>query len=120
MSLERDLAFLEAFSVGRERSSPTIRISSGAPRWAALAPANPNLRAAVAHLLSRKYAFTRRAVPEIRAALGLDDAAVKRAYRRQHGVELETLYAAQVGLADWLRWGWARSRPGSIRSHRSG
>src|SRR5262249_45292601 len=35
------------------------------------------------------------------------DDAVKRAYRRQHGVELDTLYTAQVGVADWLRWGWA-------------
>ena len=107
-SRERDLAFLEAFSVGREPPvKPTIQdLERYAPRWAALVPANPSLRAAVAHLLARKYAFTRRAVPEIRAALGLDDDAVKRAYRRQHGVDLETLYAAQVGIVDWLRWAW--------------
>ena len=97
----------EAFSVGREPPvKSTIQdLERYAPRWAALVPANPSLRAALAHLLARKYTFTRRAVPEIRAALGLDDEAVKRAYHRQHRVDLETLYAAQVGLADWLRWG---------------
>jgi len=108
-SHERDLAFLEAFSIGREPPvKPTIQdLERYAPRWAALVPANPSLRAAVAHLLARKYTFTRRSVPKIRAALALDDDAVKRAYRRQHGVELDTLYTAQVGVADWLRWGWA-------------
>src|SRR5215467_5704117 len=74
-SRERDFAFLEAFSVGREPPvKPTIQdLERYAPRWASLVPANPSLRAAVAHLLARKYAFTRRAVPGIRVALGLDD-----------------------------------------------
>src|SRR5215475_10656896 len=92
-SYERDLAFFEAFSIGREPPvKPTIQdLERYVPRWAALVPANPSLRAAVAHLLTRKYAFTRRAAPEIRAALGLDDDAVKRAYRWQNGVELETV-----------------------------
>src|SRR5262245_39057937 len=108
-SHERDLVFLEAFSIGREPPvKPTIQdLERYAPRWAALVPANPGLRAAVAHLLARKYTFNRRSVPKIRAALALDDDAVKRAYRRHHGVELDTLYTAQVGIADWLRWGWA-------------
>src|SRR5215510_7069389 len=62
---ERDLAFLGAFSVGREPPvKPTIQdLERYAPRWAALVPANPSLRPAVAHLLTRKYAFTRRAAP---------------------------------------------------------
>jgi len=74
-SHERDLAFLEAFSIGREPPvKPTIQdLERYAPRWAALVPANPSLRAAVAHLLARKYRFTRRSVPKIRASLALDD-----------------------------------------------
>ena len=109
VSRERDLAFLEAYSMGREPPvTPTIQdLERYAAQWAALIPANPAVRAGLAHLLGRKYTFTRQAVPEIRAALGLDDDAVKRAYRRQHGADLETLYAAQVGLGDWLRWVWA-------------
>src|SRR5262249_53206268 len=109
VSRERDLAFLEAFSMGREPPvRPTIQdLEHYAPQWAALVPANPAVRAGVVHLLRRKYTFTRRAVPELRKALGLDDDAVKRAYRRQYGADLETLYTAQVGPSDWLRWAWA-------------
>jgi hypothetical protein len=109
VSRERDLAFLEAFSMGREPPvRPTIQdLERYAPQWDALVPANPGVRAGVAHLLGRKYTFTRQAVPGIRAALGLDDAAVKRAYRRQYEADLETLFAAQVGPRDWLRWAWA-------------
>ncbi len=108
-SRERDLAFFEAFSAGREPPvAPTIQaLERYAAQWAPLVPANPGLRAAVAHLLGRKYAFTREAVPGIREALGLDDDAVRRAYRRQHGVELETIYAAQIEVRAWLPWAWA-------------
>ncbi|MGH7366593.1 MAG: hypothetical protein ACREK9_09305 [Candidatus Rokuibacteriota bacterium] len=108
-SRERDLAFFEAFSAGREPPvAPTIRdLEWHAARWAPLVPPNPGLRAALAHLLGRKYAFTRSAVPGIREALGLDGDAVGRAYRRQYGVELETLYAAQLRVVDWLPWAWA-------------
>src|SRR5215470_16315797 len=79
-SRERDLAFVEAFSMGREPPvAPTIQdLERYAAQWARLVPANPAVRAAVAHLLGRKYRFTRRAVPEIRTALGLDDDTVKR------------------------------------------
>ncbi len=106
---ERDLAFFEAFSAGREPPvAPTIRdLERHAPRWAPMVPANPEVRAAVAYLLGRKYVFTRRAVPGIRAALGLDDDAVRRAYRRQHGAGIDTLYAAQLRPVDWLPWAWA-------------
>jgi amino acid permease len=106
---ERDLAFVEAFSMGREPPvTPTIQdLERYAARWAGLVPANPAVRAAVAHLLGRKYTFTRPAVPAIRAALGLDDDAVRRAYHRQQGVQLDTLFAAQVRPVDGLRWAWA-------------
>jgi hypothetical protein len=106
---ERELAFVEAYGAGREPPvKPTIRdLERYAARWAALVPANPAVRAGVAHLLGRKYVFTRKAVPALRAALGLDDEAVRRAYRRQHGAEAETLYAAQVRVVDWLPWAWA-------------
>ena len=71
---ERDLAFLEAFTLGREPPlRPSIQdLERYAPQWADLVPANPRLRAALAHLLGEKYTFTRQEVPGIRAALGLD------------------------------------------------
>jgi hypothetical protein len=108
-SRERDLAFFEAFSAGREPPvAPTVRdLERHAARWAPLVPPSPGLRAALAHLLGRKYTFTRRAVPGIRQALGLDDDAVGHAYRRQYGVDVETVYAAQLRMVDWLPWAWA-------------
>ncbi|HXH84828.1 MAG TPA: hypothetical protein VNN07_18110 [Candidatus Tectomicrobia bacterium] len=109
MERERDLAFLEALSGGREPPvRPTIRdLERHAEDWAPLVPPNAALRAATAHLLGRKYQFTREAVPGIRTALGLDDEAVRRAYRRQHGVDLDTIYAAQPRLLDAVAWAWA-------------
>src|SRR5919202_601072 len=86
-SRERDLAFIEAFALGKEPPlRPTIQdVERHAPRWAHLVPENPRLRAAVAHLLGQKYAFSAHAVPGLRAALSLDAEAVQRAYQRLYG-----------------------------------
>jgi hypothetical protein len=50
---QRDLAFLEAFALGRDPPlRPTIQdLEHHAPQWATLIPDNPNLRAALAHFL---------------------------------------------------------------------
>ena len=50
---ERELAFLEAFALGREPIvRPTIQdVERHAPGWAYLVPDNPRLQAAVAHRL---------------------------------------------------------------------
>jgi hypothetical protein len=79
---ERDLAFLGDFALGRGPSlRPTIQdLGRYAPRWAQLAPQNPRLLAAIAHLLGRKCRFTCEDIPGIRAALGLDGEAVPRAF----------------------------------------
>jgi hypothetical protein len=106
---ERDLAFLEAFALGRDPPRrPTIQdLEQHARAWAELAPDNPPVRAAVAHLLGRKYAFAERAVPGIRAALGLDEPTVRDAYERLYGRPLEAIYAPGDTPADRLRWAWA-------------
>lgn len=103
---ERELAFLEAFAFGREPPlRPTIQdVERHAPEWASLVPENPRVQAAIAHRLGQKYAFTSRAVPGIRAALGLDTEAVQRAYRRLYGRPLATIYAPWVTLTERLRW----------------
>jgi hypothetical protein len=104
----RDLTFLEAFSGGREPPG-TLRIQDlerFAPQWAPLVPAQPPLRAAVAHMLGRKYRFTHADVARVRAALGLDDEAVQRAYRRQYREELSAIYAARTRPIDRLRTAW--------------
>lgn len=105
----RDLVFLEAFTEGREPPlTPTIHdLERFAPRWAPLVPPNAAIRAAMAHMLGRKYTFTRAAVPRLRAAMGLDDDAVAAAYRRQYREDLAGIYAARLGIAQRLRVVWS-------------
>src|SRR5581483_245837 len=68
---EREQAFLEALARRRELPlRPTIQdLERYAPHWAALVPANPRLRAALAQRLGQKYCFARDDVPSLRAAL---------------------------------------------------
>ena len=116
---ERDLAFLEAFTLGRDPPlRPTIQhLERHAPQWAPLAPENPRVRAAVAHMLGQKYDFTYQAVPGIRAALGLDEEAVQQAYQRLYRKPLETIFKPRATPTDRLRWafaaltGWLESLP---------
>lgn len=103
---QRDLAFLEAFALGREPPlRPTIQdLERHAPEWRLLVPDNADLRASVAHLLADKYVFTSTSVPSLRAALGLDDPAVQRAFARRYGRSLETIYRPRVKWNERLRW----------------
>ncbi len=105
---ERDLAFLEAFALGRNPPlRPTIQdLERHAPQWAPLVPENPRVRAALAHLLGQKYTFTYQAVPGIRAALGLNEEAVQQAYYCLYRKPLENIYAPQFKPVDRLRWAW--------------
>ncbi|MGH7797221.1 MAG: hypothetical protein ACREQ2_20375 [Candidatus Binatia bacterium] len=103
---ELDLEFVEAFTLSREPPMrPTIRhLERHAEKWAHLVPENPRLRAAVAHLLAEKYLFTYRAVPGIRASLGLDRPDVKKAYAGHYDRTLETIFAPGVSLIERFRW----------------
>lgn len=107
-TIERDLAFLEAFALGREPPlRPTIQdIERYAPQWASLVPDNPQIRAALTHLLGQKYKFTYESVPEIRASLGLDEESVARAYSRLYRKPLEKLFASRTPLVEKLLWSW--------------
>ena len=103
---ERDLAFLEAFALGNSPPlHPTIQhLERYAVQWTPLVPENPRLKAAVAHALSQKYTFTYQAVPNIRAALGLDEKAVQVAYSRLYRTQLLTIFASSLPLTEHLRW----------------
>jgi len=105
---ERQLAYLEAFALGRDPPlRPTIHdLERHAAAWAPLVASNPRLRAAVAHRLGEKYSFTYKAVPGIRAALGLDEAEVRQAYERLYREPLERIFVARARFADRLRSGW--------------
>ncbi|HYH12421.1 MAG TPA: aromatic amino acid transport family protein, partial [Thermomicrobiales bacterium] len=110
---ERELAFVEAFSLGREPPlRPTIQdLERHAPEWSDLVPENPRLRAAVAHLLGGKYQFTAGDVPRLRIALGLDTDVVRDAHQRLYRESIDTIYVERPSLAIRLRW--ARSSIGT-------
>ena len=105
---ERDLAFLEAFALGNGNAPPfhpTIQhLERYAIQWTPLLPENPRLKAAIAHALSQKYTFTYQAVPNIRAALGLDEKAVQVGYSRLYRTQLETIFASRLPLIEQMRW----------------
>ncbi|HEU4925180.1 MAG TPA: hypothetical protein VFT23_19120, partial [Burkholderiales bacterium] len=103
---ELDLEFVEAFTLSREPPMrPTVQhLECHAEKWAHLVPENPRLRAAVTHLLAEKYLFTYRAVPGIRAALGLDRPDVQKAYAGLYHRSLDTIFAPSVTLIERLRW----------------
>src|SRR3712207_2105526 len=105
----RKLAFLEAFALGSEPPlRPTIRdLERYATQWAPLVPENSRVQAAVAHRLGEKYRFTYESAPGIRAALGLDDAAVRQAYQLLYHQPIESIFAARATPGDRLRWAWA-------------
>jgi amino acid permease len=106
---ERDLAFVEAFALGKAPPlRPTIQdLEHYAAAWRDLVPDNPRGRAALARLLGQKYHFTAAAVPQIRTVLGLDEPGVMAAFERLYGQPLATVYAARPTPAERLRWAWA-------------
>jgi amino acid permease len=109
---ERERAFLDALAAGRDLPAgkgPTVQdLERFAPEWAPLVPADPGVRAAVAHLLGGKYRFTQAQTPGLRAALGLDTQPVREAYERQQKRPIESIYVPQMTGGERLRWAWAR------------
>lgn len=100
--------FLEALAEGR-RTKATVTIQAierFAPHWAPLVPANPEIRAAVAHLLGQRYAFTATTTTGLTAALGLDTAAVQAAHQRLYQQPLAQIYAPQIAPLARFQWGW--------------
>lgn len=106
---ERALQYLDALALARAQPvAATIRhLEIHAAGWSALVPADARLRAALAHALGRKYVFTADAVPGLRAALGLDTAAVRQAYARLYQEPLDRIYAPRLGAGARLAWMWA-------------
>ena len=106
---ERELAFLEAFALGRDPPlRPTIQdLERHATDWADLVAKNPRVQAAVAHRMGQKYEFTRASVPGVRAAFGLDEPEVRQAHQRLYGEPLENIFAARAGISDRVRWLWS-------------
>jgi hypothetical protein len=104
----RQRAFLQAFEEGRSLPvQPTIQeIERYHIEWAALAPADVEVSAVLAHLLGEKYHFTAAEVPHLREALGFDQPAVQQAFERLYGQPLSAIYPARLAPGEWLRWRW--------------
>ncbi|HEY1538244.1 MAG TPA: hypothetical protein VGF63_02520 [Solirubrobacteraceae bacterium] len=102
----RELAFLEAFALGREPPlRPTIQdLERHAPRWAPLVARNPRVQAALARRFGEKYALARGRVPRIAAALGLDDERVAQAFEQLYEQPLDSVYVERPPLAQRVAW----------------
>jgi amino acid permease len=103
---ERNQAYLQTLKLGIEPSArPAItELERYAPQWADLVPEDPGYRAAIAHLLGARYRIPYRYVPRLRAALGLDDPAVREAHQRLYGAPLEQIFVPRMGAPERLRW----------------
>jgi amino acid permease len=107
---QREQDFLEAVAQGRDLPvRPTIQdLERHAPAWADLVPGDPAMRAGLAHLIGTKYAAPYPAVPQLRAALGLDTDAVAEAYRRLYGTSPQATFGERLSVAARLRWAASR------------
>jgi hypothetical protein len=97
---------VEAF---REHRSPPRRprvhdLERYARDWAELVPAPPDERAQLAHAIAGRHRLPRDRVPGLRAALHLDDPAVRAAYEHRYGRPLDDLFTTRLGAGDRLRW----------------
>jgi len=104
---ERERAFLQALAAGRELPlQPTIQdLERYAPHWQELlSTADAPLKAALARALGIKYTFRMQAIPGIRGALGMDEAATQQAFQRLYREPLSTIYAPGITPRERLRW----------------
>ncbi len=98
-----DSALLEP---GQPRGHPGLTLPDldrYAREWASMVPDDPNVRAALLRRLAHQYALTADAVENVRAALGLDEQAVRDAYERRYGGPLEAIFRSPAALANRIR-----------------
>ncbi len=105
----RQLAFLHALALGH---APPVRVhiqdlERYAPQWADLVPPEPHIRASLAHALSEKYILHRDSLPQLRAAVGLDEAVVKQAYQQSYGARLEKIFTPDLAFTHRLHYAWS-------------
>jgi hypothetical protein len=101
----RELAWIEAFALDEEPSSPLTPqdIEAAAGGWTSLVPRSAEIRAATARLLSERYPLDRRRMGGLRAALGLDSGELAAAFERQTGRPLDSIWS-RTGPLERLRW----------------
>jgi hypothetical protein len=104
---DRALAFLEAFALGNAPPlRPTIaHLERYAPQWMALVPENPRLKAALLQAFSQKYRFSEKVVPQLQAALSLNERSVQQAYQQLYQKSWKTVFVERLSLVERWRWG---------------
>lgn len=106
---ERCSNYLGAIVDGAKmRSQVSIQnIEQSANVWSSLVPDNPSVRAELARMLSEKYDFNKKNIPQISAAIGLDDPQVGAAFNSANKSSLSSIY--QKHLSPWvlLQWKWS-------------
>ncbi len=113
---DRERDFLAALAHGREPIRVSIQdLERHATGWSTLIPPDAETRAAIAWLLADKHRFRASDVPNVRAALGLDDPAVEAAFLRQRDAAVATLYAPRLSVRERLRW-WRASNAARLES----
>lgn len=109
----REHDFFTALAQGRDTTTTvTIQhIERYAPQWQTLLPETPDakLDAALAQMLGAKYKFTRAQTPNLRAALHLDDAAVRQAYETAYSQPIDSIFVPQLDAAARLRFAGNRA-----------
>jgi lysophospholipid hydrolase len=99
---ETRVDFLEAFRLAHQPGAQVTAddLERYAPQWRQLIPPDHRIQATLAHLLGQKYLLVRDEIPEIRNALGMDDAAVQDAYQDLYNTSLTSIFALQPEPAE--------------------
>ncbi|MEZ4622225.1 MAG: hypothetical protein R2867_42890 [Caldilineaceae bacterium] len=102
--------FLEAVAQTRaDHPQPAIQdLERYAPQWAMLVPANPTVRATLAHLLGQQYALAATQTPAICAAVGVANTEVQAAYQRLYQQPITTIFAPDIRWWEKMHWRWSR------------
>lgn len=103
---ERSQLFIDTLARDRGHSvQVTIQqLERFAPRWASLLPESIDLRAEMAHLMSKEYRFTYDEIPQIRQVFGLDTAEMKAAFQDLLHHPIEEIYVKEDTLLERFRW----------------
>lgn len=102
------MSYIDAFGEGFGHTVETTiaQIERSVDAWRPLVSERADVRAALIYHMAQKYSFTRRSVPGIRNALGLDTPEVAEAFLEQFGRPIDSVYAPSESVAASLARAW--------------
>ncbi len=103
---QEEQAFLSAMSEGaRLPLAPTIQdLERYAPGWAALIPAEPSIRAALARLMGEKYRIPADRTPRLQHALGLHEPETMERFEALYGAPVDSIFTHKPIWRERFRW----------------